>query len=154
MTTPTTTKRAARSGNPAVKATAAKETAAARRKRIEDEAAARAAQEAAQAKAREEFKALVLPEPEFDSDGYEIIPDKSQLAGHSYKFKVGGRAYTLPNVQYLPVNLALGGKTEEEVHAAVFGRYAPDLLEYCSADQFRHIIKRWTEFSGGLSLGE
>lgn len=153
MTT-ATSKKTTRSGNPAVRAAAAKETAAARRARLEAEA--KAAQEAEEAKARaaEEFKNLVLPAPVLDADGYEVIPDNSQLEGQSYKFKVGGRAYVMPNLRYLPVNLALGGKTEEEVHSAIFGRYAPDLLDHCSADQLRHIMKRWTEFSKGVGLGE
>jgi hypothetical protein len=154
MTTTTTPKRAARSGNPAVKAAGAKETTAAKRQRIEAEAAERAAREEAQRKAQEEFRNLVLPAPEFDADGYEIIPDRSALEGQSYKFKVSGKSYTLPNLQYLPVSLALGGKTEDEVNAAVFGRYAPDLLEYASADQLKHIIKRWTDYSAGVGLGE
>jgi hypothetical protein len=154
MTTTPTASRASRSGNPATKSAAAKATAAKKRADIEAEAAARAAQEERQRKAQEDFKNLVLPAPVLDEDGYEIIPDKSTLEGQSYKFKVAGKAYVLPNLQYLPVNLALGGKTEEEVHAAVFGRYAPDLLDYCSADQLTHIFKRWTEYSKGVGLGE
>jgi hypothetical protein len=154
MTDTTTTKRATRSGNPATKAAAVKETAASKRARIEAEARERAEQEERARKAQEEFQALVLPAPELDDDGYEIIPDRSQLEGQSYKFKVGGKAYVLPNLQYLPVNLALGGKTEEEVHAAVFGRYAPDLLDHCSADQMKHIFKRWMDYSKGVGLGE
>lgn len=154
MTTAPATKRASRSGNPAVKAEATQTAAAKKRAEIEAEAKARAEQEAARAKAREDFQNLVLPAPELDEDGYEIIPDKSQLEGQSYKFKVGGNAYTLPNLQYLPVSLALGGKTEEETHAAVFGRYAPDLLNHASADQLTHIFKRWTEHSKGVGLGE
>lgn len=156
MTTTATTKRAARSGNPATKATAAKETAAAKKARIEAEAAERAAQEARIRKAQEAFKALELPAPEFDADGYEIIPDKSKLEGQSYKFAVGGKRYTIPNLQYLPASLGmrLGNMSQDETVTAVFGRYAPDLLDHCSADQLQHILKRWQEYSQGVGLGE
>ena len=156
MTTAPATKRAARSGNPAVKAEAAKETAAAKRARIEAEAMARATQEEAARKAAEEFANLQLPDPELDEDGYEIIPDKSRLEGQSYKFKVGGKAYELPNLQYLPIGLALRfeSMSEDDVHAAVFGRYAPDLFDHASADQLRHIMKRWQTYSQGVGLGE
>jgi hypothetical protein len=152
MTTTATTKRAARSGNPAVRATATKKTKA----QVEEEAAARAAQEEAQAKARKAFEDMVLPPLELDEDGYEVIPDKSMLEGGSYKFKVGGNAYVLPNLQYLPVSLAhkLMSAPEDEANAAIFGRYAPGLLESASADQLLHVVKRWREYSAGVGLGE
>lgn len=156
MTTTATTKRAARSGNPATKASAVKETAAAKAKRIEAEAAQRAEIEAAKAKAAEDFRNLKLGAPELDADGFEIVPDRSTLEGQSYKFKVGDQAYVLPNLQYLPVGMAmkLQTGTEQEIQAAIFGRYAPDLLDHASADQLMHIMKRWQEFSQGVGLGE
>lgn len=154
MATTSTTKRAARSGNPATKAQAKADAAASRKAQIEADEEARRLREEAKLRAQEEFRNLVLPEPELDDDGYEIIPDKSKLEGNTYKFKVGGQPYELPNLQYLPVELALGGKTEDEVNAAVFGRYAPDLFAYASADQLRHIMKRWQSYSAGVGLGE
>lgn len=152
MTTTTTAKRAARSGNPATRAAGKAKTKA----EIEAEAAARAAQEEARRKAQEAFENLVLPEPELDADGYEIVPDKSKLEGGSYKFKVDGKAYVLPNLQYLPANLGLklGQLSEGQVYAEVFGRYAPDLLEHASADQLQHVLKRWQNYSAGVGLGE
>jgi len=152
----TTTKTGARSGNPATKAAAQKETAATKKARIEAEARERAEQEAAAAKAREAFENMVLPPLELDADGYEVIPDRSKLEGGAYRFKVGGNAYTLPNLQYLPVALAhkLMTATETEANAAIFGRYAPGLLEDASADQLMHVMKRWREFSAGVGLGE
>lgn len=149
-------KRAARSGNPAVKAAAQAETAADRRARIQAEADARAAKAEARRKAQEAFENLVLPEAELDEDGYEIVPDKSKLEGGSYKFKVDGKAYVLPNLQYLPANLGLrfGQMEEGEVYGAVFGRYAPDLLDHASADQLQHVLKRWQQHSAGVGLGE
>jgi hypothetical protein len=156
MTTAATTKGAARSGNPATKAKAAAETAASKKARIEAEAAERAAAEERIRKAQEAFQNLKLPEPEFDEDGYEVIPDKSKLEGQSYKFMVGGKKYVIPNLQYLPasIGMRLGKMTEEDVHTAVFGRYAPDLMDHCSADQLQHILKRWQEYSQGVGLGE
>lgn len=156
MTTATTTKAAARSGNPATKAAATKAAAAKKRADIEAEEAARAAQAEARAKAQEDFRNLVLPAPELDEDGYEIVPDKSKLDGQSYKFKVDGHAYVLPNLQYMPASLGLrfGQLSEGEVYAEVFGRYAPDLLDHASADQLQHILKRWQNYSAGVGLGE
>lgn len=138
-------------------AAAAKAVAAAKKRdEIQAEAEARAAQEEARRKAREEFENLVLPEPELDEDGYEVVPDRSKLEGGSYKFKVGGRAYVLPNLQYLPANLGLklGQLSEGEVYAEVFGKYAPDLLDHASADQLQHVLKRWQNYSAGVGLGE
>jgi hypothetical protein len=150
MTT-ATTRKAARSGNPATRAKATKTKA-----EVEAEAAARAAHEEQVRKAQAEFQALVLPEPVLDDEGYEVIPDKSKLEGQSYKFKVGGKAYILPNMQYLPASLGmkLGSMTEADANAAIFGRYAPDLLDHASADQLQHVLKRWQEYSKGVGLGE
>jgi len=152
MTTTATTKRAAKSGNPATRAAAARKTKA----EIEAEAAAREAAAEAQRQAREAFEKMVLPEAEFDADGYEVIPDKSKLEGGSYRFKVGDQAYVLPNLQYLPVAIAhkLMNAPEDEANAAIFGRYAPGLLDHASADQLIHVVKRWREFSAGVGLGE
>jgi len=156
MTTTATTKRAARSGNPATRAAAA---AAAKKTKaeVEAEAAARAEAEEAQRKAREQFENMVLPAPEFDTDGYEIVPDKSKLEGGTYRFKVDGQAYELPNLQYLPVALAqrmMNASSAGEADAMIFERYAPGLLEHASADQFMHVIKRWKDYSAGVGLGE
>ena len=157
MTTTATTKRAAKSGNPAVRAAAKPRKTKAE---IEAEAAARAAAEEKQAEAqrqaREAFENMVLPPLELDADGYEIVPDKSTLEGGSYKFKVGGNAYVLPNLQYLPVSIAhkLMHAPEDEANAAIFSRYAPGLLDHASADQLIHVVKRWREFSAGVGLGE
>lgn len=152
MTTTTTAKRPSKSGNPATAAAAA----AKKRADIEAEEAARAAAEEAKRKAQEAFQNLVLPEPELDADGYEIVPDRSKLEGGSYKFKVNGKAYVLPNLQYLPANLGLrlGQLSEGQVYAEIFGRYAPDLLDHASADQLQHILKRWQNYSAGVGLGE
>lgn len=149
----TTTARAprnpAKSGNPAT-------AAAAKKAKIEAEARDAQEKEAAKLKAQEEFRNLILPDAVLDDEGYEIIPDQSALEGGSYKFKVAGVAYTLPNLQYLPVSLAMSfSKMQEtDVNAAVFGRYAPGVLDHASADQLRHIIKRWTDHSKGVGLGE
>lgn len=144
-----TTAKKTTTGNPA-------SAAAKRRADIEAEAAARAAQEERQRAAALAFENLQLPEPVLDADGYEVIPDKSALDGGSYKFKVAGNAYVLPNLQYLPVGMAmtLTQGTESEAQAAIFGRYAPGVFDHASADQLMHIMKRWQKFSQGVGLGE
>ena len=144
-----TTAKKTNSTNPAT-------AAAKKRADIEAEAAARAAQEERIRKAREDFENMVLPAPVLDEDGYEVIPDRSALEGGSYKFKLAGNAYVLPNLQYLPISLAqsLTRGTEAEANAAIFGRYAPGVLEHASADQLMHIIKRWKDHSAGVGLGE
>lgn len=144
-----TATRATKSGNPAT-------AAAAKKAAIEAEAKAREEKDAARAKALEEFKTMVLPEPVLDDDGYEVIPDKTTLAGGSYKFKLGGQAFVLPNLQYLPVGLAMKFNTmsEQDAQAAIFGRYIPGVFDVASADQLMHIMKRWTEYSQGVGLGE
>lgn len=148
----TTTRKspAAKSGNPAVRAAAAKQDAA----QLEQDAAAKAAAKAA---AAAKFEAFALPAPVFDDEGYEVIPDATAEEGGSYKFKVRGHAFTLPKLQYLPLAVAQqlkDAKTEEEAHAVIFGRYVPELLEYAGQTEIMHVMKRWTDYSKGLGLGE
>lgn len=104
----------------------------------------------------EQFQNTVLPEPVLDEDGYETIPDKAAEPGGSYKFVVAGKRYQLPNLQYLPVNIAqqLPKLGDTDGLNLVLSRYAPDLLEHSTADQLLHISKRWMEHSKGLTLGE
>lgn len=140
---------AGKTGNPATAATAKREAAA-------QAALNKAEQAAAAARIQEQFKALVLPEAVLDDDGYEIIPDKSALAGGSYKFKVKGQGFTLPNLQYLPMGIAqqLHTMNEAQAQSVIFGRYCPDLLGMASADELMHVMKRWQDHSKGLGLGE
>ena len=143
-------KKSARSGNPAVKAAAAKAVDL-------EEQEAQAAREAQGARIREEFANLELPAPVFDEDGYEIIPDRSAEEGGSYKFKVKGQPFILPKIQYLPLAVAQQMKdaqTDTEAQLVIFQRYAPDLLAYAGSDELLHVMKRWTEYSKGLGLGE
>lgn len=140
-----TTARKSNSTSP-TKAAAAKAEAAAQEAEVE-------AQRLAMVK---QFQEMVLPEPVLDEDGYETVPDKSTEPGGSYKFTVRGNRYQLPNLQYLPVNIAqqlpkLGDQAGLEL---VLSRYAPDLLEHATADQLLHISKRWMEHSKGMTLGE
>lgn len=142
-------KPASKSGNPA--------TAAAAKRREAESAELDAAVRAEQAAAvRREFETMTLPAPVFDEEGYEVIPDKSQGEG-SYRFRVKGQAFVLPKLQYLPLSIAqqLGNLTSEaEAQALIFGRYVPDLMNVASQDELLHVMKRWTDYSKGLSLGE
>ena len=150
-------KPASKSGNPA--------TAAAAREAADELAAqaaaareAAAAEQAAQAaKIQAEFAAMTLPAPVFDEDGYEVIPDRLNGEGGSYKFKVKGHPFTLPNLRYLPLAIAQqlqACETEEQAQELIFGRYTPELMEHASQDELLHIMKRWTDYSKGVGLGE
>lgn len=138
---------AARSGNPATKAAAARAAKA-------EQDAAQAEQDRLAAEARAKFESLVLPAPVFDDEGYEIIPEPE---GGAYRFKVRGQAFTLPKLQYLPLAVAQqlkAAETEAEAQAVIFERYVPELLVHAGQDEMMHVMKRWTEFSKGLGLGE
>lgn len=147
-------KPASRSGNPAT-AAAAKlaATEAAEAARTEEQARLDAA-----AQARKQFEEMKLDAPVFDADGFEIVPDRTELAGGSYKFVIRGEhRFTLPNLQYLPLGLAeqlKAASTEQEAQDLIFSRYCPGLFDVASADEMFHIMKRWTDFSKGISLGE
>lgn len=142
-------KPASRSGNPAT-AAAAKRAEEARARQDQEE------REAAAAAVREQFASLKLDAPVLDDEGYEIIPDPGGKDGGMYKFRVKGQAFTLPNLQYLPLGIAqqLGSLTEAQAQSLIFGRYCPELLDVASAAELMHVMKRWQDFSKGISLGE
>lgn len=128
------------------------------KKATADRAAEAAAAElqAARDEAMRRFAEYEPGPAQLDADGYEIIPDRAQEPGGTYKFRVGGEAFELPNLQYLPMAIAqqLPHLDEAGGMQLVLSRYAPSLLEHAHADQFMHISKRWIEHSKGLTLGE
>lgn len=150
---PAARKPAAKRTSPATAAAAKQEAQA----KAEARVVAEAELEAAKAAMIEQFKNLQLPEPEYDADGYEIIPSKADEPGGTYKFTAGGHRFELPNLQYLPLSLAKVLETAEsdaDAFQAIIDRYAPDLMEHVDASQIMHISKRWQDHSKGLTLGE
>lgn len=119
--------------------------------------------EAARLKALEAMADVDLGAAQLDEEGYEIIPaSKGETDEGSYKFKVDGQKYRLPNLQYIDIDLALSLQDLDEFSAfkTIFNRYAPKLVKRVDSDQLLHIGKRWMEHSefvgenSGVSLGE
>lgn len=148
-----TTAKKPNSTNPARSAAAKK---AAETRKANTAATAAAEIEAAKAAAMEAFTAYEPGAPVLDADGYEIVPDRAKDPGGTYKFVVDGNRYELPNLQYLPFNIAqqLPHMDDNQAMELVLSRYAPGLLDHASPDQFMHISKRWMAHSKGLTLGE
>lgn len=127
----------------------------------QDQHAARQHAEQARLDALEALKDVNLGAPELDEEGYEVIPESvGKTAAGAYRFKVDGKKYELPNLQYIDIDLALGLQHMDEMAAfrAIFNRYTPKLMSKIDGTQLQHIGKRWMEHSElageKISVGE
>lgn len=107
----------------------------------------------AQAEAAMDAAALTVTK---DDDGYDVIPtSRRNTAEGSYRFKVDGKKYQLPLLQYLDMDVALeltrgnngGPLSDEQGMRMLFEKYAPKLLAELDPEQLVAVAARWRNAS-------